>query len=118
MNNDFLIGSWRLKDFKVFDEHGLEKKWQDEIKGLLIYTKDGYMSASINGNIQNEFYTGKYKVIENTVAHYVELASDHEKINNKLERHITMISNNEMQLTARSFCPGSVSKVFWEKIID
>ena len=32
MNNDFLIGSWRLKDFKVLDEHSLEKKWQDEIK--------------------------------------------------------------------------------------
>lgn len=114
-----LVGTWKLKNFLINDENNNDVKWQNNLNGLLIYTENGFMSASLNGEIQNEFYSGTYEIINDVVVHHVKFASDREKINNRLERKIELSEDNiSLQLTAKSFCPGIISKVFWEKIID
>lgn len=114
-----LVGAWKLKSFLINDENNNDVKWQNNLNGLLIYTENGFMSASLNGEIQNEFYSGKYEIIDDIVVHHVKFASDKDKINNRLERKINLSKDKiNLQLTAKSYCPGNISKVFWEKIID
>lgn len=118
MKNE-LIGTWKLKKFIVQNKSGLEENWQEAANGLLIYTNNGYMSASLNGNEAVEFYSGKYEIKDNFVIHHVKNATDIIKINNALKRKIKLSEDKRtLELTAHTYCPGEISTVIWDRIID
>jgi hypothetical protein len=98
------IGSWELISFAVINPDQTPGMWAEQIKGLLTYTEQGYMSVGINGfnpgaEIKHIFYAGKY-CIENeySILHQVTVACDPEKIGTTQIRRF-MIDENVLKLT-------------------
>ncbi|BBH53866.1 MULTISPECIES: lipocalin-like domain-containing protein [Fluviispira] len=114
--NENIIGTWILKKFTFENETGSVNNWDENAKGLLIYTRNGFMSASLCGKNDSEFYSGRYEINENTVIHKVENATDRKKLNNNLHRNIKLSDDKKtLFITAEEFCPGKVSNLIWEK---
>jgi len=95
-SKDKLIGTWQLESWTVgyADRDDLSYPYGDDPQGLLIYSKDGWMSASISRSgraplpedvsyrklpdalkaaaFSSYFhYAGRYQVVDSDVIHYV-----------------------------------------------
>ena len=81
---DEIFGSWSLERFDIVSPEGVEKPWGENVSGLLIYSKDGHMSVSINRALNksepNEakaifdsilFYSGTFQIDGNVILHQV-----------------------------------------------
>jgi hypothetical protein len=117
-----IIGSWILKEFKLHQSE--TDKWEDwgaNIVGLLIYSNDGYMSASIVKNSQTKFdpikdvlfYSGKFELENKKIIHFVSVATNSERINKEMIREYT-INDNELILSGTSDS-GRKFKLVWIK---
>ncbi|WP_446743308.1 lipocalin-like domain-containing protein [Silvibacterium acidisoli] len=43
------IGTWRLLDYSFLHDDGrVEKPWGDDVRGYIVYTAQGYMSANLS----------------------------------------------------------------------
>jgi hypothetical protein len=43
------IGTWRLLDYSFFHDDGrVEKPWGADVRGYIVYTAEGYMSANLS----------------------------------------------------------------------
>lgn len=136
MNNQF-IGAWHLKSWTACEVKG--NKFYPlgiNVKGIIIYTNDGHMSAtimnpdrlnSISEGISFEAmlkgkgaylsYAGKYSVHGNKALHEVEISSIPEWIGTKQERFFE-IKGNTLTINSEAQLPdGSIIKhlLIWEK---
>lgn len=119
-------GVWRLLKFIIIKQNGIQKDWNSNAHGLLIYTLDGYMSVSINGEFLRNlsmnkkfksilFYSGRYEVSNNKIVHYVLNASDPERIGQQLIREAKLIKNKLILMGQGDFGEAQLT---WEKIIE
>ncbi len=84
MNSEDFIGTWRLVGFQITDSDGNETSpWSEGSDGMLIYTADGYMSASMavidkpdQETPDPMTYCGPYEVLEDRVIHHVVMSSE------------------------------------------
>jgi hypothetical protein len=92
-----LLGAWRLVSWRIGDESGrIDEPLGPHPTGLLVYTADGFMSASLMASARKDFaggdplrgtpeecaaamrgfhsYSGRYRIEEGRVIHSVEIA--------------------------------------------
>lgn len=124
MKPEEVVGTWKLQSFKIIDKSNNIHDWGKNAHGILIYSADGYMSVSINSDIDTSeasdnldkhilFYAGTYEIENEKIIHNVMNASDPNRIGRKLIREVAC-DNNAITLTAHGDYGSAVLK--WEKI--
>ena len=122
-----LAGEWELESFTIEKNHKIQNPWGENSHGILIYTTSGYMSVSINSEIENAhptveekyksilFYSGKYEITNgNRITHYVMNASDTNRINKELLREAHM-DNDKLTLIGNG--DFGIASLIWKKTI-
>src|SRR5258706_13763358 len=77
-----MIGSWEQLGMEFRDAAGKTIKKDTAVKGLIIYSGDGYMAVSIETpdprGMMGPFtsYTGRYEVSGDTVKHHITMSSN------------------------------------------
>lgn len=119
---DELVGTWKLKSFKL-KKNDTWSNWRENPHGILIYSKEGYMSVSINSENKDRdwidtilFYSGTYKIENDIVVHYVTNATDPKRIHKKMVRKL---SGNEDGSLIKLSASGHFGEAIleWEKIL-
>jgi len=97
-----LPGTYTLDSFEIENLEGLRTPWGVNTRGLLIYTPDGYMSVSINKDIDAAqagdaefeaifdsvlFYSGTYQMECDLIRHQVTQASNPARIGREMLRY-------------------------------
>lgn len=95
-----ITGAWTLQSFEIDDLQGNCRPWGQGAQGLLIYTKSGHMSVSINKNVEKKsaiesqniydsilFYSGTYTVDGKEIKHQVTQASNPARIGKVMIRY-------------------------------
>lgn len=101
-----VVGTWDLEVFLIENSQSEIRDWGSNSQGLLIYTESGYMSVSINKDIENIstveaqnffdsilFYSGTYSVDGETIKHKVTQASNPNRIGKELIRFAALDGN-------------------------
>lgn len=127
MNQSELTGSWRLKSFEIESPEGIKSDWGRNTHGLLIYAADGYMSVSINKDIQKQsenemedlfdsllFYAGTYVIQDNLIRHQVTEASNPARVGKEMIRYAEF-ENNLIKLSTPKESFGRAI-LTWEKV--
>lgn len=96
----YVVGTWELQSFEIEDRQGNLRPWGAGTHGLLLYTSSGYMSVSINKNVQKKsdndgqnnfdsilFYSGTYSVDAKVIKHLVTQASNPARIGKEMIRY-------------------------------
>jgi hypothetical protein len=82
MRQEDLVGAWRLKEFRFYNADGhVSHPWEASSRGLLCYTHNGFMSASIlyiakQRTAQFLSYCGPFEVQDDCVIHHIEMSSN------------------------------------------
>jgi len=112
ISEDELIGSWSLESWAIgySDRDDLSYPYGEDPQGLIIYSKDGWMSATISRSERNLLpedvafrrlpddlkaaaftsyfhYAGRYRVVDGDVIHYVTTALNPNMIGTEQLRH-------------------------------
>lgn len=95
-----IIGSWVLESFNIDDAASSVRAWGKNTTGLLIYSPEGYMSVSINKNVEGNseqetknifdsilFYSGTYTINGGEIHHKVFNASNPSRIGKSMIRY-------------------------------
>ena len=98
-----IIGSWALERFDIEEPSKNVRPWGKNATGLLIYTADGYMSVSINRDVENKsdqeaknifdsilFYSGTFAAETEIIRHKVTNASSPTRIGKEMIRYATL----------------------------
>lgn len=117
------VGTWRLADFRLTDGGGkVTRPWSAGAAGYLIYTADGYMSASVrspdrDGVIQTLTYCGPYETLEDRNIHHIELSSDPALVGT-VQHRLVRFEGEKLVLTASPSLaggPGTTAEIVWDK---
>ena len=90
-----IVGVWSVCSFLIGPEDAMAP-WEGGCHGTLIYTRDGYMSLSLNADnhIDYErstlFYSGSYILENNQVHHTVKNAANPERIDKTVVRDVVL----------------------------
>jgi Lipocalin-like domain len=82
MRQEDLVGAWRLKEFRFYNADGkVSHPWAAASRGLLCYTHNGFMSASIlqidkQRHAQFLSYCGPFEFQDNCVIHHIKMSSN------------------------------------------
>ncbi|GAB2923712.1 hypothetical protein GCM10027047_21060 [Rhodococcus aerolatus] len=81
MTRDEILGAWRLAEATQHDSSGqvVGHPFGEEPAGLILYTDDGYMSATITSAVSDDLpsvYAGPFEVTDDEVVHHVEVGED------------------------------------------
>jgi hypothetical protein len=123
-----LTSSWKLKSFIIEPQDGQKRDWGYNITGLLIYDPSGYMSVSINKDVENDpeenehqnlfdsilFYSGTYQLEGSTIKHQVTQASNPARIGREMIRYANL-EGSTLTLTTPQEAFGRAILI-WEKI--
>jgi hypothetical protein len=125
---DRLVGTWLLERFLIENIDGEIRDWGRNSKGQLIYTENGYMSVSINREVENKssveaqnyfdsilFYSGTFTVDKDIIKHQVKNASNPNRIGKELVRH-AKLDGNLLTLTSPKESFGKAI-LTWGKVI-
>lgn len=109
---DKVIGCWDLESFDIVDSSQKIRPWGKNTTGLLIYSPEGYMSVSINKDVESNteqetknildsilFYSGTYSINGGEIHHQVFNASNPSRIGKSMIRYPSL--NGEL-LTLKS----------------
>jgi len=119
-----LIGSWEQTGMEFRDPAGKTIKKDTAVKGLIIYSTDGYMAVSIESaeprGEMGKFtsYTGRYEIDGGTVKHHIAMSSN-PKLVGTTQVRICDLKGDTLDLKAeRSLAgpPGSNSVISWRRI--
>jgi Lipocalin-like domain len=117
-----LVGTWKLKSFLI-ETNGQKREWRHGAHGFLIYSKEGFVSVSINSLSKSNddlfesilFYAGKFEVNENKILHFVTNATDIHRIDKIMERDISLDGNLLNIIGKGDFGSADLQ---WEKVIS
>lgn len=113
MQKKELIGAWLLRSWQMVDENGNKSfPFEREVKGTLIYSENGYMSANIlsmsrkikidEGISEKSIlagkgvylsYSGRYTLFGDKVIHHVMVSSIREWVGSEQERYFRLEAN-------------------------
>lgn len=119
-----LIGSWEQTGMEFRDASGKTIRKDTAVKGLIIYSTDGYMAVSIESpeprGAMGPFtsYTGRYEVSGDTVKHHITMSSN-PKLVGTTQVRLVELAGDRLDLKAeRSLAgpPGSNSVISWRRI--
>lgn len=111
MKNE-IVGTWLLESFLIESKQNEKRDWGANVHGLLIYASSGYMSVSINKDVEKKstvdvqnyfdsilFYSGTFSVDGLVVKHQVTEASNPNRIGKEQIRY-AKLKNNLLTLTS------------------
>ena len=123
MTSNPYLGAWKLKRWSAVLPDGTEAlPYGASPTGLILYTADGYMSASIRGSDDARSATGKgrvlcysgpYQIGDGFVTHRVMVASASSFIGKDQVRYATFSQNT---LTLRAEASDGRHTIVWEKL--
>lgn len=106
-----VAGTYRLLSFEIHQKDGIVRQWSAQVHGTLIYSAEGTMAVSINGDRRAASnhpaegllasilsYAGTYSVENGVIRHQVTEASDPERIGKEMVRDARWVSNDELEL--------------------
>lgn len=124
---DRITGTWLLERFLIESIDGETRDWGKNSQGQLIYTESGYMSVSINKEVENKssveaqnyfdsilFYSGTFSVDKDVIKHQVTNASNPTRIGKELIRY-AKLNENILTLTSPKESFGRAI-LTWRKI--
>lgn len=136
------VGTWRLVAWEMRDGQGqVRYPFGPAARGYLLYTSDGYMSATLMAPDRHPFaagdllrgdtaeqaaaaatylaYGGRYEVREHTVMHYVEVSLFPNWVGSRQERAYTFSGNRLTLRTVPVVVQGSVEQavLVWERAV-
>jgi len=118
MTRDDLIGTWRLKEFRLTGVDGaVSHPWGADIDGILIYAPDGYMAVTVRRPGGTMTYTGEYAVDDGAVVHRISLASEPGLVGTAQRREAERAASR-LVLSGRPSLyggPGTTSHLIWER---
>lgn len=125
---DRLVGTWLLERFLIENIDGETRDWGRSPNGQLIYTDNGYMSVSINREVENKssieaqnyfdsilFYSGTFSIDKDIIKHQVTNASNPTRIGKELIRYAKM-EGNILTLTSPKESFGTAI-LTWRKVV-
>ena len=117
MSSAGLIGTWVLQQFEKRDAAGRWQPWPPGAHGLLIYTADGHMSASLNWPPDEDggfcdAYAGTWTLDGDRVRHHVTNSVRPKRIGKTLERRIALDGN---RLTIEAETRDGSLRLRWRK---
>jgi hypothetical protein len=100
-----LIGAWELQELvSVGGDGSLSYPLGEHPGGLILYTPDGGMSATISaepsGGALSVCYAGRVSIRGNTVTHHVLVGADPYGVGALLVRDAELTTDDTLQLTA------------------
>jgi len=120
MELDQLIGTWELQGSASVDGDGVIRHLHGEApKGLLLYTADGSVSATVSsGPTSNELdvsYAGRVTVRGDTVTHHVLVGAVPYVVGTELVRDAELASDGTLRYTVRGPDGAAVTTVTWRR---
>ena len=122
-----IVGTWLLERFLIESPQNEQRNWGINSQGLLIYTSSGYMSVSINRDVEKKsaveaqnyfdsilFYSGTFAVDGEIVKHQVTQASNPTRIG-KEQIRFAKLENDILILTSPDESFGRAI-LTWRKI--
>lgn len=123
MRREDIIGAWQLEEFRLVDvKGGVTKPWGPGSIGLLMYTPDGYMAASIRSEDRTRGtsfmgYSGPFELGAGRVEHKVAVSSDSKLIGTTQVRSARLESGKLILSSAVSLYggPGTSAELVWRR---
>jgi hypothetical protein len=123
MRREDIIGAWRLEEFRLVDtKGGVTKPWGPGSVGLLMYTPDGFMAASIRSEDKTRGtnfmgYSGPFEIGVGRVEHHVKVSSDPKLIGTTQVRKARLEGGKLILSSAVSLYggPGTSAELVWRR---
>jgi hypothetical protein len=121
VNATGLLGGWHLERWSLVHEDGPPPHHPlgPDAKGFILYTQDGYVSATLlrsTGAAMSFAYAGRYEVRDGAVYHSIEVATDRSLVGITSTRHIAL-DGDRLTLSGPDFSAGSgcTQKIVWRR---
>lgn len=130
-----LLGAWELASWSLVYADGRPPEYPmgEDARGLIIYTPDGHVSATLmqkarpaaapaspsaaaEAYAQSFAYAGRYTVRDNTAYHAIEIATNPALIGITSTRHIEL-AGDMLTLSGPDFAAGSArsQRIVWRR---
>ena len=130
-----LLGAWELASWSLVYADGRPPEYPmgEDARGLIIYTPDGHVSATLmrkarpaaapgspaeaaEAYAQSFAYAGRYSVRDNTAYHAIEIATNPALIGITSTRHIEL-AGDTLTLSGPDFAAGSPrsQRIVWRR---
>ena len=116
-----LLGAWRLESWSFVYDDGrpVEYPLGPDAKGLILYTADGHVSATLmrtSGAAESFAYAGRYDVRDGAAFHSIEVATNPTLIGITSTRYIAL-DGDRLTLSGPDFSTGSgrTQKIVWRR---
>ena len=116
-----LLGAWRLESWSFVYDDGrpVEYPLGPDAKGLILYTADGHVSATLmrtSGAAESFAYAGRYDVRDGAAFHSIEVATNPTLIGITSTRYIAL-DGDRLTLSGPDFSTGSgrTQKIVWQR---
>jgi hypothetical protein len=121
MEFDQLIGTWQLQSSASTDSDGRTRNTLgDAPSGLLLYTSDGGVSATIsagsNSNGLDVSYAGRVTVRADTVTHHVLVGAAPHVTGTELVRHAELAGDGTLRYTVSGEIGAPTTTVIWKRL--
>jgi hypothetical protein len=133
-----LLGAWHLESWSFVYDDGRPQEFPlgSDAKGIIMYTPDGHVSATLMRNsrasktpatdaerltafAESFAYAGRYDVRDTTVFHSIEVATNPALIGVTSTRHIKL-DRNRLTLSGPDFAAGTgrTQVIAWSRQLD
>ncbi|MBV8169320.1 MAG: lipocalin-like domain-containing protein [Alphaproteobacteria bacterium] len=117
-----LVGAWNLEGWSVESDDGRPREFPLglAVRGMLLYTPDGRVSATLMGAGKagaSFAYAGRYEVRGDAVYHSIEVATDPTLVGMTTTRHIAR-EGDMLTLSGPDFSAGTgrTQKIVWRRV--
>jgi hypothetical protein len=117
-----LVGAWSLESWSLEYEDGRPSEFPLglAVRGMLLYTPDGRVSATLMGAgkpAASFAYAGRYDVRGDAVYHFIEIATDPTLVGKTTTRHIAR-EGDVLTLSGPDFQAGTgrSQKIVWRRL--
>ena len=121
MSAKALLGAWRLVSWSFVYDDGRPTEYPlgSDAKGLILYTEDGHVSATLmrtTGTAESFAYAGRYEVRDGAVYHSIEVATNPALVGITSTRHIAL-DDDRLILSGPDFSAGSgrTQRIVWRR---
>jgi hypothetical protein len=119
--SDDLAGAWRLVSWSFEYEDGRPNEFPlgRDARGLLLYTPEGQVSATLMGTQPpgSFAYAGRYEMRDGVVYHSIEVATDASLVGMTTTRHMKR-EHDVLTLSGPDFAVGTgrSQKIVWRRL--
>ena len=116
-----ILGAWRLESWSFVCDDGrpVEYPLGPDAKGIILYTVDGHVSATImraSGAVESFAYAGRFDVRDGTVFHSIEVATNPALVGITSTRYAAL-EGDRLTLSGPDFAAdtGRTQRIVWRR---